>query len=551
MHARMPRTAGRAVLTKMATCTKIWAKWTNAMRPVSGAAGLARGPVVRQWARDRRTASGEERKDKIMPRMDLRGGDRPQTDDDLYINDIFDDLYSRGQDRPAAIQEDPAAPWEETGETVQPVRPRRRRRWAVWLTGAVVCVLLAGAAAWVWAFIAMRPVHDASMEAGDTIRADMFVDDALAGTALGPEAASIDTSRPGEYKVPVIHKGRAYTAALTIVDTVPPTAVGRSLVESYGMALAAADFVEDVQDATAVTATWQQPPDLDVSDPQIAVVRLTDEGGNHTDVQVQLTLVFDTAAPVIEGAKDIQGFVGESVAYREGVTVTDDIDQNPTLTIDNSNVDLNAAGVYNVYYTATDSAGNSSNAAVTLTLKVKPEDYVDEETAYAAARETYDAIIDDGMTDMEKAFAIYRWTKNYIDYWENSSHEYWTVGAYQAFTQRGGDCFIYYSAAKCLLDMAGIENMQIVRDDLTHTEHYWLLINLGDGWYHLDPCPRKGKLMPDHSFMLTDAEMDTYSTLHGGSNIFNPDLYPERAAKSVQYMLDYDTGVVYGDEPAA
>ncbi|NLK03440.1 MAG: hypothetical protein GX319_03390 [Clostridiales bacterium] len=56
------------------------------------------------------------------------------------------------------------------------------------------------------------------------------------------------------------------------------------------------------------------------------------------------------------------------------------------------------------------------------------------------------------------------------------------------------------------------------------TQHFWNLINCGDGWYHFDTCPNKDKMQ---SFMLTDAEVEAY-TKKRGNNYYNFDksLYP-------------------------
>lgn len=62
-----------------------------------------------------------------------------------------------------------------------------------------------------------------------------------------------------------------------------------------------------------------------------------------------------------------------------------------------------------------------------------------------------------------------------------------------------------------MLDVCGIQNVDIVKSDTSHSAHYWSLINLGDGWYHFDATPRKGG---GNFFMLTDAELAAYSTKH-------------------------------------
>ena len=43
-----------------------------------------------------------------------------------------------------------------------------------------------------------------------------------------------------------------------------------------------------------------------------------------------------------------------------------------------------------------------------------------------------------------------------------------------------------------MLDVCGIQNVDIVKSDTSHSAHYWSPINLGDGWYHFDATPRKG-----------------------------------------------------------
>ena len=256
-------------------------------------------------------------------------------------------------------------------------------------------------------------------------------------------------------------------------------------------------------------------------------------------VPVQAVGPTDTVAPVITGARDITVFLGESIVYRDGVTVSDDTDPAPSLDIDSSGVDMSRPGVYTAVYTAADAAGNTVSKNVTVTIREKPADFVEEADAYAAARPYYDEIISDGMTDMQKAFAIYRWVKGFIYYVDHSDHTYWTMGAQQAFTELAGDCFIYYSAAKAMLNMAGIQNMDIVKSDTSRSQHYWLLINLGYGWYHFDACPRAGDA-PDNTFMLTDEELAVYSQLHDNSHIYDPTLYPARATQSVQQYVDYE-----------
>ena len=95
----------------------------------------------------------------------------------------------------------------------------------------------------------------------------------------------------------------------------------------------------------------------------------------------------------------------------------------------------------------------------------------------------------------------------------------------------------------------GIENVDIVKSDTSHSSHFWSIINLGDGWYHVDCTPRKGS--GDLFFMVTDAELEAYSVKHKNSHIFDGSLYPERATESVQDKVDYTNGVIKDQKAGA
>lgn len=388
-----------------------------------------------------------------------------------------------------------------------------------------------------------KPVVDRLViEAGNDLVLDDFLltDDTQA--AFVTDITQIDTAVPGEYTVTIKTGRKEYTAALTIADTTAPTAQAVSVTVFSGDELSASDCVTDISDATAVTVSFESEPDLTSAGEKTAIIILTDMGGNQTKLSTTITVLTDTTAPVIEGAKDIEAFVGDTISYKSDVTVTDDYDESPSLAIDNSQVDLTQAGTYPVTYTATDAAGNSSSVEITLTLKDKPEHYVEPEEVYALAQPVYDAIIDDSMSDMQKAFAIYRWVNTNIGYSGDSDKSDWTIGAYDAFTNLSGDCYNYFAAAKALFNLAGIENIDIVKSDTSHSSHFWSLINLGYGWYHVDCTPRKGD--GDNFFMVTDEELEAYSSAHHNSHIFDPDLYPERATESVQDKVDYVNGVL-------
>ena len=127
------------------------------------------------------------------------------------------------------------------------------------------------------------------------------------------------------------------------------------------------------------------------------------------------------------------------------------------------------------------------------------------------------------MTDREKAKAIYAWIKNNIGYISHSEKGNYTRGAYEGLFKYQGDCFVYAATAKELLTLAGIQNIDIVKAT-KNPSHYWNLVYIEDGWYHFDSTPRKDK---SEFFLLTDAELEAYSSTHKNTHIFDRSLYPE------------------------
>lgn len=413
-------------------------------------------------------------------------------------------------------------------------RQARIRKLRLLLVGAVLLLLLV--AALLVRYFWWNPLTpEVALEAGDAITITPFTE--LENAQFVTDVASVDTTKPGTHTIVIRVGGREYESVLTIRDTKAPEAEAVAVVTKAGVLPEAEAFVTKISDVSSVTVSYKNEPDVSKGGEREVVLLLRDSYGNTSEVVSKLTVITDEEPPVISGAKDISIYLGETVSYRNGVTVTDNEDENPTLSIDNSKVNLDEVGTYEVIYTATDAAGNSSTVTIQLTIKKKPSNVVDEDTVLSMAKDILKTITKDSMSEREVAFAIYKWTWSNITYTDSSDKSSWVKGAYQAFKQRTGDCFNYFAAAKALFMAAGIDNVDVVKSDTSHSRHYWSLINVGDGWYHVDCTPRKGS--DDKFFMVTDAELEAYSKKHSNSHVFDKDAYPERATQSIQSDVNY------------
>lgn len=252
-----------------------------------------------------------------------------------------------------------------------------------------------------------------------------------------------------------------------------------------------------------------------------------------TDYTVNVDVV-DTTAPVISGIKDITIYVGDNVAFKKNICVTDNSSEEIEIIVDNTGIDTRKAGSYKLLYSATDSSGNVTNDTAILYVIERP--VINEEYVAPMADSIINSVITEGMSQYDKAYALWKWCRNNITYTYTSGDRssVWT-GAYEGIHNRVGDCFTFYATYSVLLTRCGIENIQVARTGGT-TNHWWNLVNVGDGWYHCDASPRS---MGDKykCFMQTDEQVEEYTIKyakehpdHPNYYTFDKSLYPERAA---------------------
>lgn len=384
-------------------------------------------------------------------------------------------------------------------------------------------------------------VRTHTIEAGSTASVDMYI----TGEPMFPEYVScnLDFSTvnyilPQTIRFTVRMYGTNFPCVLNIVDTTAPTAEGiPQKMYSVDTLPPVEECITNIYDLNDVTVEWAEIPDISTGGNMNAKAVITDSSGNMTYVNVPLTVIRDSVAPVIEGTEDIEVYIGDPIIYKENVTVTDDIDSNPRLEIDTSEVIFDEEGTYTVTYRAYDFTGNCSEVTIELTLIEKPDTYVEPELVYEEAQDILDSITWDSMTDMERALAITYWVRYNIYYVSNCDDSSWTRAAYDGFTKRNGNCYTFAMCAKALFDVAGIENMIIIRDPYIYNPHFWNYIKIDGEWYHCDSTPRMG--YDSYFFMYTTDELQNF--WHNGWNGYNfdVDLYPDSAEESVQWRINY------------
>lgn len=306
----------------------------------------------------------------------------------------------------------------------------------------------------------------------------------------------------------------------------------------------AEDFVVNLPEgAEASFAKDYEFPE--VGDYTLTVIVKPKKGGKIKK-KVKFSLIVDKVAPTFTEVNDVQAYIGDGIAYRAGVTVTDNCGGDIQITVDDSKVDKLCEGEYPIVYTAIDAAGNRATAKATLYLY---DERVTEADLYAALDPIIAKYIPTSGSKQQQAKEVYNYVYNHISYTATSDKNDWVRAAYNGLKKGEGDCYTYFALSKAFFTRLGIENMDIQRTKgLIDERHYWNLVNIGTQsapqWYHFDATPLLGAT---HSgCLLTDAQVQNYTKQRvddsGAKNYFyayDTSAYPKSATAVITSGLGY------------
>ena len=256
-----------------------------------------------------------------------------------------------------------------------------------------------------------------------------------------------------------------------------------SVVEGYiGLQIVPESLREYIAYDGALTLSYAVKPDWSKRGYQAAALLIRD-GAGHSFVQPFTVLLKpDTVKPVLYGVHKIYAYLDETIVYMDGIRAEDNADPAPVITVDTSKVNIHMAGNYKIVYTATDFSGNSRSEEAVVTL-MTPK--YSAEKVHTLAVAVLDKITTPDMTVTEKLRAIFDWGRSHIKYGLGCGHADRRRAAVMGFEQGKGDCFSFYACTCALLDEIGVDYVSVERLG-GKSRHYWVLVNVGTGWYHFD-----------------------------------------------------------------
>ena len=329
---------------------------------------------------------------------------------------------------------------------------------------------------------------------------------------------------PGIYSLPATVNGEPDYALVTAVDTTPPTVEKRTDAALYTLHPTSPEAAFSADDLSPVDMEWIVEPDWEQTGEQTVRVRAVDRYENETVLDETVTLTADTEPPVLYGVVNRIAYIGESIAYFAEVYAEDAVDGRTEVTVE-SEVVPDREGTYRVVYSTVDLSGNRASAECTFRL-VKST--VTEEEVKALAQDVLRGLVTDDMVAAEKLRAVFNYVRGHVHYVGNSDKSDWRKEAARGFKTGKGDCFTFYSVTRALLDELEIDYMSVTRKG-GRTRHYWVIVNIGTGWYHFDPT-----IAPHHKhkcFMWTNKQCQIKPYFWR----YEKDSFPEIATEPFDY----------------
>ena len=303
---------------------------------------------------------------------------------------------------------------------------------------------------------------------------------------------AINASPLGTYTIISSTATRTLECVVTVQDTLGPELEVKD-VQVYLNGYAYLDhFLESVTDVSGVKdVRLVTELKTDVLGEQKVIIEAEDIYGNISQKEVSLFVTTDTRPPVISGLSNMTVAKHSKPDFLKGVTATDDRDGKCIVKVNTSKLDLDKAGTYYITYSAKDKSGNTATARRKVTVEHDQEDTKALVKSIAA-----------GLSSNPESLRDYvRSRIGYSSNWGGSDPVWY------GFNNRSGNCYVHALCLQALFNEKGISSKLIW---VTDKSHYWLLVNIGGTWKHIDPTP---STIHGRYSLMNDAQR--YETLSG------------------------------------
>lgn len=303
---------------------------------------------------------------------------------------------------------------------------------------------------------------------------------------------ALNRVKPGSYTVRSTSGNATRSCAVTIADTQGPVLELQTVSVYVGETAEQEDFIVSVNDPSGVKEVRMMTElDFETQGIQKVTFEAEDIYGNISTAETDFIVSTDVTPPVFRGMTMLQVNKNDTPDYLVGISATDAVDGACKIRYDASSVDTSKSGIYYVTYYATDKSNNTAVA------RRKVEVLHDAADTKALIAELAPKL----SSDAEALRDYVRSTISYSTTWGGSDPVWF------GFKNKHGNCYVHAMCLDVLLKYHGYSTQLILT---TCKTHYWLLINIGGTWRHIDPTPSQ---LHGRYSLMTDAQRK--STLSG------------------------------------
>lgn len=174
------------------------------------------------------------------------------------------------------------------------------------------------------------------------------------------DTSKINFSKVGKYPITYSYNNIKTTITIELKDTLKPNLETQELTIDLGMKVDARDLIKTNYESSRTKVEFKQNYQFDQTgdfDVEITICR-----GNNciTKQSVVHVLPEDTTPPEMLGIRNLTVLKDSDIDLLSSVSVRDNQDNSPTLTIDSSNLDVSKVGDYQITYHAKDRSLNTA-----------------------------------------------------------------------------------------------------------------------------------------------------------------------------------------------
>lgn len=303
---------------------------------------------------------------------------------------------------------------------------------------------------------------------------------------------AINAAPLGTYTITSSTATRTLECVVTVQDTTGPVLEVKDVQVYLNGYASLKNFLVSATDVSGeVEVRLLTELKFDTLGEQKVLIEAEDIYGNITQKEVSLYVATDLTPPVIKGLTNMTVAKNSKPDFLKGVSATDDQDGKCVVKVNTSKLDLSKAGTYYITYTAKDKSGNLATSRRKVVVEHDQEDTKALVKSIAA-----------GLSSNPESLRDY--VRSRIGYNTNWGGD---DPVWYGFQNRVGNCYVHALCLQALFNEKGISSQLIW---VTNKSHYWLLVNIGGQWKHIDPTPSS---LHGRYSLMNDAQR--YETLSG------------------------------------